>query len=41
MTEIRIDIQTISTKRTDKKADRVLLFSQVKLEKKYPTLRIS
>ena len=29
MTENGLDIQTISTKRTDKKADRILLFRQV------------
>jgi hypothetical protein len=33
MTENGLDIQTISTKRTDKQADRVLLCRQVTIEK--------
>jgi hypothetical protein len=33
MTENGFDIQTISTKRTDKQADRVLLLRQVTIEK--------
>jgi hypothetical protein len=33
MTENGLDIQTISTKRTDKQADRVLLYRQVTIEK--------
>jgi hypothetical protein len=33
MTKNGLDIQTISTKRTDKQADRVLLFRQVTIEK--------
>lgn len=39
MTENGLDIQTISTKRTDKQADRVLLFGQVteKKEKADPS----
>jgi hypothetical protein len=39
MTEIGIDIQTISTKRTDFQTDRVLLFGQVteKREKADPS----
>jgi hypothetical protein len=39
MTENGLDIQTISTKRTDKQADRVLLFGQVteKKEKAHPS----
>ncbi len=39
MTENGLDIQTISTKRTDKQADRVLLLGQVteKKEKAHPS----
>jgi hypothetical protein len=39
MTENGLDIQTISTKRTDKQADRVLLLGQVteKKEKDHPS----
>lgn len=39
MTEIGLDIQTISTKRTDFQADRVLLFGQAKerIEKAHPS----
>lgn len=39
MTEPGLDIQTISTKRTDFQADRVLLFGQVteKVEKANPS----
>jgi hypothetical protein len=33
MTKNGLDIQTISTKRTDKQADRVLLFGQVTIKK--------
>ncbi len=33
MTENKIDIQTISTKRTDKQADRVLRLKQMTIEK--------
>ncbi len=33
MTKNGLDIQTISTNRTDKQADRVLLFRQVTIEK--------
>ena len=34
MTKNELDIQTISTNRTDKQADRVLLFGQVKEKEK-------
>ena len=39
MTKNGLDIQTISTKRTDKQADRVLLLGQVteKIEKAHPS----
>jgi hypothetical protein len=40
MTKNGLDIQTISTKRTDFQTDRVLLLGQVTEKKKKPTLRI-
>lgn len=40
MTENGLNIQTISTKRTDFQTDRVLLLGQVTEGKEKPTLRV-